>query len=476
MRLFLSYPSVQRPLAERLALALEHEGHDVFFDRHDLDAGESFHGRLRAAVDRAQAMVFLVTPESVRAGSYTLTELGFAQQRWPRPSGHVLPVMVAPTPIAALPAYLSAVTLLQPQGEPVAETVAAVARLDTPLARRWGPQLALVAVLLAATALALWGYQHHRQSQAEAQARVQAEARLLAQATAARELCFSGGHAVALGQLSELSRRATPALARLDEMLEECAMFWLRDMRATAGKSSFAEQVAQVQPVLLAGLAVATGARAADLRAHLGWGEYLRSREGAQGLDPVSHWKRALADEADNVYAQAMWARWLLDRRGGLAEARERFTKALSRGTHTLFVRGMQFGGTVTGNEDEQAYALTVLDSMRRNREILLEVHRDRLWRYIFSQRFLDDAYRERVAAALPPGDLLLSFDWAFPPATVPEDRRLAWRFARAALQARAGEPAAARAGLAALASELRASGRPGSLLDATQRLLSRLP
>ena len=27
-------------------------------------------------MDRAQAMVFLVTPESVRAGSYTLTELG----------------------------------------------------------------------------------------------------------------------------------------------------------------------------------------------------------------------------------------------------------------------------------------------------------------------------------------------------------------------------------------------------------------
>jgi len=49
MKLFISYPSGQRGLAERLTLALEAEGHEVFIDRADLKAGESFHHTLREA-------------------------------------------------------------------------------------------------------------------------------------------------------------------------------------------------------------------------------------------------------------------------------------------------------------------------------------------------------------------------------------------------------------------------------------------
>ena len=80
MKLFLSYPSGQRELAERLTLALEAEGHEVFIDRSELKAGESFHQRLRESIFAADAMVFLVTPDSVRPGSYALAELNIARQ------------------------------------------------------------------------------------------------------------------------------------------------------------------------------------------------------------------------------------------------------------------------------------------------------------------------------------------------------------------------------------------------------------
>jgi hypothetical protein len=67
----------------------------------------------------------------VRPGAYTLTELGFARERWPHPAGHILPVMVAPTAPETVPPYLRAVTLLEPRGNVAAEVADAV--------RRWEP-------------------------------------------------------------------------------------------------------------------------------------------------------------------------------------------------------------------------------------------------------------------------------------------------------------------------------------------------
>jgi hypothetical protein len=51
-RVFLSYAREQRTLAEFLSQTLENAGIDVFFDRHDLPAGEAFHQRIRAGIRR----------------------------------------------------------------------------------------------------------------------------------------------------------------------------------------------------------------------------------------------------------------------------------------------------------------------------------------------------------------------------------------------------------------------------------------
>lgn len=469
MKLFLSYPSAQRELAERLTLALEAEGHEVFIDRSELKAGESFHQRLREGIQMADAMVFLVTPDSVRAGSYALAELSIAQQRWRRPGGHVLPVIVTPTPIASLPAYLSAVTVLQPTGDLVAEIVAAVARLAPP-SHAWRNALIGAAAVLAVVAVG--GFLVSRQAaQAAAEgARVGAEQRVLAQAASARELCFSGGYAVAMAQLNEL---AAPASApdKLLETREDCAMRWLRDMRATTGKQTFGEQVALAQPVLLQGLARAAGnERTADLRAHIGWGEYLRGRDGMASADPAAHWKRALADDPGNAYAHAMLARQMLDKPGRLGEARPHFAAALASSRNRAFVRAMQLNATLGGPPDLVAYAVTVADEMRRAKEPMRTDHRDRLWSYAFGTSLLNADSRSAVLAALPPADLLATFDALFPQATVSADRRALWRFNRATLQAQAGDRAGARDGFESVASEMRASGQTGRLLDEAQR------
>lgn len=129
MKIFLSYATEDRPLAEEIQLALTGAGHEVFFDRQSLSAGGDYHARIKAAVDAADALVFLVSPDSVADGGYALTELGYARSRWPHPKGRVLPVKVRATPFERMPPYLKSVTVLEPVGNAAAEVAAAVEQL-----------------------------------------------------------------------------------------------------------------------------------------------------------------------------------------------------------------------------------------------------------------------------------------------------------------------------------------------------------
>ena len=149
MRLFMSYAGEHRATADAIALRLREAGHDVFFDKDDLPAGQSFDDRIRAALKDADGLVFLVSPESVEPGAYTLTELEFARERWKNPNRRVLPVMVVPTPYEKIPEYLKAVTVLEPKGNVVAEAAAGVERLGR------GPRLPRGAVAGLALVLAL---------------------------------------------------------------------------------------------------------------------------------------------------------------------------------------------------------------------------------------------------------------------------------------------------------------------------------
>ena len=129
MRIFLSYPSEHREVADQIHLGLLGNGHEVFFDRDALPSGGNYNARIAAAVAQSDLMVFLVSNHSVTRGSYALTELKYARNQWPNPAGRVLPVMIEAVPLERLPTYLKAVTLLEPDGNVVAECCAAVASM-----------------------------------------------------------------------------------------------------------------------------------------------------------------------------------------------------------------------------------------------------------------------------------------------------------------------------------------------------------
>ena len=124
MVIFLSYASEHLDIADQVNLALTGADYRVFFDRDSLPAGADYHVRIRKAVQGSDAFVFLISPDSVTLGSYALTELKFAREKWPNPTRHVLPVMVERTEYGQIPNYLKAVTVLEPEGNVPAEILA----------------------------------------------------------------------------------------------------------------------------------------------------------------------------------------------------------------------------------------------------------------------------------------------------------------------------------------------------------------
>ena len=136
MRIFLSYASQDRAVAQSIELALREAGHDVFFDRDDLPPGEEFHNRIRSAIEKSDLMVFLLSPDAVDAGSYTLTELEIAEQIFKHASGRLLPVILRKTPRESTPPVLRSVTYLETAGNIPASVAAAVHRLAVERKRR----------------------------------------------------------------------------------------------------------------------------------------------------------------------------------------------------------------------------------------------------------------------------------------------------------------------------------------------------
>jgi hypothetical protein len=159
VKIFLSYSRDDFDLADSLSVGLRNEGHEVFFDSDDLRAGDAYHANIRAGIAAADLFIFLVSPSSVRPNHYAMTELGFAREQWPAPAGHVLPVMVKPTDLAAVPAYLRSVNLLQ-EGDVVAATLNRVAEIEKVrnAARRRRRRLPLAATGAALAVLGIAGY------------------------------------------------------------------------------------------------------------------------------------------------------------------------------------------------------------------------------------------------------------------------------------------------------------------------------
>ena len=135
MKIFVSYASEQREIAERIYLKLVSAGHDVFFDRQDLPPGHPFDEKIKENIEACDLFVFLLTPDSIETGSYALTELELARRKWPNPEGRVLTVNLGNLEGREIPNYLRANIYLSPTGDPASETLFTLQRMGERLRR-----------------------------------------------------------------------------------------------------------------------------------------------------------------------------------------------------------------------------------------------------------------------------------------------------------------------------------------------------
>ncbi|MGH8511659.1 MAG: TIR domain-containing protein [Gammaproteobacteria bacterium] len=474
MKIFLSYASEQSGLAKEIALALRAENHTVFFDRSALAAGEAYNAKIREAIEDSQLFVFLISPHSVTAGRYTLTELDFAEHKWPRPWGSVLPVMVMPTPKAEIPSYLRAGTVLQPAGNVAATIAAEIHRIPKAgwlrIVQRYRARLLVLIALAIVGAGAGWWYQQ-----------VQVERAALGRLFSEAQNQQDNGHYEDAWRLFEKARSLAPENPEVHENEAKLAMIWLENARITGGKGSFSAIVDKVLPALSRCSVSADKRHAADCFAHMGWGDFLKSREGQGGVKPEQFYRRALALDPENTYAHAMSGFHVLASHGSLGEAKKHFERALSSNRERPYVRRMQLAAFLYYTDEHlEDEAMRVVNGMRLNHESLPPDERDysirwsKLWNVYYS-RILNATEQQSFFSALSPADHLATFQWLFPEDTVPEGKRDLYRFFLGSFQELAGNYTGALTTFSSLQKSLGKENLGGRLPDKTAEAINRL-
>ena len=61
-------------LAESVAYSLREREYEVFLDRDELPPGQNYDQRIEDGIRQSNVFIFLISPESVEEGRYTLTE------------------------------------------------------------------------------------------------------------------------------------------------------------------------------------------------------------------------------------------------------------------------------------------------------------------------------------------------------------------------------------------------------------------
>lgn len=95
-RVFLSYANSDLAIARQVAAQLEDAGHKVWFADDAVFPGENWAQEIGKALDKSEAMVVLISPESMKS-SWVRRDIDFALSA-PQYRGRLIPVIVKPTP------------------------------------------------------------------------------------------------------------------------------------------------------------------------------------------------------------------------------------------------------------------------------------------------------------------------------------------------------------------------------------------
>jgi hypothetical protein len=186
---------------------------------------------------------------------------------------------------------------------------------------------------------------------------------------------------------------------------EDLAMEWLRNARIAEGHT-FSEIADKAVNVLSVGLQSATGARKADMGAHIGWAYFLKSRDGNTQSNPASFYRDAVAVDPTNPYANVFWGHWIITSNGSLAEAKQHFAAALASGRERATVRHLQLKALEWHQSDDDAATAwwQAVDEMHKNSEPIGDDTRHEMGNRYYSA-LGSEGELKHLLAAVPPAD-----------------------------------------------------------------------
>ena len=420
--IFISYAREDRPRVEHLATALEQCGWAVWWDP-DIRTGEDFGRMIHTALHAARCVIVVWSHQSI-VSPWVKDEAQVGQER-----GVLLPVRidaVAPPlgfrqlqtvdltgwrPAAPGSAFEKLVTDIatmlgahagyqqEGDGEPTAAT-------RTSMVRSRRRRLLLAGCVVVAMAAGAYALVLRTPAPPPKQPVVVAPRTPEPPVTwppPDDRVAQAVGRCQATWQARERTLAAEPGNAQTLDAQADCGMVLVAHARTTGTEARFRDVVDPLTPVLYQALETSRGARAADLLAHLGWADFLRSRDGVSGLRPESFYRRAIEQDPDNPYANAMWGHWILWQRGSLAEAQARFHRPLASGREREYVRRLQIVALMLFADAPLEFeAVRVANEMRGNGEpVPTNDAERRIWRKywdLYSHHLLGGTQRSSVS------------------------------------------------------------------------------
>jgi tetratricopeptide (TPR) repeat protein len=205
----------------------------------------------------------------------------------------------------------------------------------------------------------------------------------------------------------------------LDQQLDE-TMVWTENFSVLVPEGQDASAAAsplldEIMLILDAGLTRATGTRAADIQAHIGWAHFLNHHIAARefGHSAEQNLRAALVTDPSNVYAHAMLGNWLLQNNGSLSEAVGHFNAAVATGKARPFVRTFQLAGLKdTDEKGARAALVKAVNDMRKNGEPMDEDDKYRILEFCFTNVVSHRSDLIESLSAVSPDDAWQTFLW----------------------------------------------------------------
>jgi hypothetical protein len=206
--------------------------------------------------------------------------------------------------------------------------------------------------------------------------------------------------------LAKITHRLGEQRQRVRTAQEDLAMRWLENI-SVPHDSSFASIVDPLLPILHRGVIGASSARVGDLYAHIGWGYFLKLRDGQGALDPAPWYAKALQADPTNPYAHAFSGHWQIWNNGSLDAAMQEFDAAFVSKREHAYVRSLQCSALLNRRTDESQLRLVkIANDMRKNNEAINERMLSEI-RSIYASASRDPALSQRLIASLAPADQL---------------------------------------------------------------------